>query len=146
VLDVPGVLEDRAHQRVGGREVGFVHEPDLARDVRLELRDQPDVAPPREELDGAADADQEILGLVDELAFAHADDAGRIQVVAGGGGEPAERRDVAQTPAALLQVGFEEMGAGAEPLTAHSGRVPRATRERRRICPRGGPNGIQGSF
>jgi len=141
VLDVPGVFEERTHQSVGREQIGLVDESHPARDVRLELRHQPVGAPPGQQLDRAPGADEERLGGVDRRALSRADDACALEVGPERRREPPQRGRVAEPAAPLLEIGFQELCAGSEPVPARAGRVTQPAREPGRVLARSRPNG-----
>ena len=121
VLDLPRVLEHRAHQSVDGTEPGFVAEPHVARDLRLLLEVESVDPPPGLEVNRAPDANEEFLRRGHVLPLSPTEQLGSVHLeqprsALEGGPQPTERRHVSQSARSLLQVRLQKVGDRAEAL------------------------------
>ncbi|GIU98594.1 MAG: hypothetical protein KatS3mg014_0210 [Actinomycetota bacterium] len=126
VLDLTGVLEDAAHERVDGGELRLVGEAEEPRDLRLLLQVEPIGGPAGLQVERAPDPQQELVGVLQGGGLGGAEQPAGAQhpevaLAPEGGGEPAEGVDVPQPAGALLQVRLEQVADVAEALRTSLG-------------------------
>ncbi len=118
MLDLSRMLEHRAHQPVDGREGRLVLEPEVAGDRRLLLEHDPVGRASGLDVQGAANALEELVRGVDGTALGGAEQSHVLERLSDGGLEPPEQLDVAESSGALLQVGLQERGDGTVTIGA----------------------------
>ena len=116
MLDLTGVLEHDAHQRVDRRQVGFVLEAEVLCEARLMIERDAIGSSPTFEVQDAANPLEELVGLVDGLAFGDAKQAEVLEGRSERDLEPREELHVTQPAGTLLHVGFEQGRRGTEAL------------------------------
>ncbi len=135
VLDLTGVLEHDAHQRVDRRQVGFVLEAEVLCEARLLIERHAIGSSPTFEVQDAANPLEELVGLVDGLAFGDAQQAELLERRSERDLEPREELHVAQPARTLLHVGFEQGRRGTEALVTRFGVGYKRAGERVRLAP-----------
>ena len=125
----PRVLEHRSHQAVLGDQPRLILEPHDLRDVVLLLPEQPIRPAAALQVHGAPDSREELLRGIQPRTFCRSEETFVFERAATDPLEPAERVDIPETAAALLQLRFQQVGGGPEPLPAVAGVIRQALGE-----------------
>ena len=143
-IHVARVLEDGAHQAVGRQQPRLVLEPHHARDVILLIPDQSIGLAAALQVERAPHAGQELFGRVQLRSFRAPEQPVVLERPPSDRLEPAERVDVAQPSATILQLRFQEVRGRAEALAPFPGVVRQALGEPIRIGAQADDDGIHG--
>ena len=140
----PRVLEDRSHQAVLRDQPRLVLEPHDLRDVVLLLPEQPIRPAAALQVHGAPDAREELLRGLQPRTLRGPEQTVVLERPAADLLEPAERVDIPQASAALLQLRLQQVRGGTESDPAVARVVRQALGEPVDVAPEPGHDGTRG--